>query len=301
MSVANFVRLVHDAKLGKNDREWFPRWIRRYASGVEVVEGRLSVSQDEVEMRGHAIEVRINAEDPAGGAFLPSPGPITALRTPGGFGTRFDTGYEAGDEISQFYDNLIGKLIVWGHDRPTAIARMLRALAELEVEGVATTIPADIAILEHPDFAALEHTTKWVEQVLDLSAVPPPLAADPADAEDGRVKREIDVEVNGKRFSVSMWVPGSSTAAGTQARSRRRTDTGAGASGSGEVTVPMQGTIVKVSVAVGDAVEAGDPIVVLEAMKMENNVVAEKAGTITEIRVSEGDSVGGGDVVAVID
>ncbi len=278
-------------------------------TGVDLVEMQLRVAagealpftQDEVQVRGHSIEIRINAEDPAGGAFLPSPGPITSLKTPDGFGTRFDTGYEAGDEISQFYDNLVGKLIVWGHDRPTAIARALRALGELEIEGVATTIPADIAILEHPDFAALEHSTKWVEDTLDLSDVSSTAAAAPADDEP-RVRRDLDVEVNGKRFSVSMWVPESaaSAAPSPQAKTRRSGGAASGGSNSGEVTVPMQGTIVKVNVAVGDAVEAGDAIVVLEAMKMENNVAAEKAGTVTEIRVSEGDSVGGGDVVAVI-
>lgn len=279
-------------------------------TGIDLVEMQLRVAagealpftQDEVQVRGHSIEIRINAEDPAGGAFLPSPGPINTLKTPDGFATRFDTGYEAGDEISQFYDNLIGKLIVWGHDRPTAIARALRALGELEIEGVATTIPADIAILEHPDFAALKHSTKWVEDTLDLSGVGS-IAADAAADNESRVKRDLDVEVNGKRFSVSMWVPESAASAAPSgpAKARRAGAAASGGSNSGEVTAPMQGTIVKVNVAVGDEVEAGDAIVVLEAMKMENNVGTEKAGTVTEIRVSEGDSVGGGDVIAIIE
>jgi len=279
---------------------------------VDLVEQQLRVAsgeplpftQDEVTISGHAIEIRINAEDPSGGAFLPSPGPITKLNPPDGFGTRWDTGYEAGDEISQFYDNLVGKLIVWGKDRPTAIARALRALRELMVEGVATTIPADIAILEHPDFVANRHSTKWVEETLDLSSVQRITAATPD--EEGRVRREVDVEVNGKRFSVAMWVPDSEPQTGGGSRSAPRRRSGgaggsAGGAGSGEVAAPMQGTIVKVNVAVGDTVEAGDAIVVLEAMKMENNVTCEKAGTVTEVRVSEGDSVGGGDIVAVIE
>lgn len=279
-------------------------------TGIDLVEQQLRIAsgeqlpftQDGIEIRGHAIEIRINAEDPAGGAFLPSPGPITALTPPDGFGIRWDTGYEAGDEISQFYDNLVGKLIVWGRDRDVAINRALRAIGEMKVEGIATTIPADIAILEHVDFRANEHSTKWVEEVLDLSAVSATPAAASTDNEP-KIKREVDVEVNGKRFSVAMWVPESGAAmpAGGSARRRSGGAAGSGASGSGDVTVPMQGTIVKVNVSAGDTVEVGDAIVVLEAMKMENNVTAEKAGTVTEIRVTEGDSVGGGDVVAIIE
>ena len=284
-------------------------------TGIDLVEQQIKVAsgeplpftQDEIEISGHAIEVRINAEDPAEGAFLPSPGPITGLRAPSGYGTRWDGGYEAGDEISQFYDNLVGKLICWGRDRPTAIARTLRALDELEVSGVATTIPADKAILAHPDFAALTHSTKWVEETLDLTGIGGGTISPPeVDDDEPRVQRDIDVEVNGQRYSVRMWVPETaSTAASATSTAKRPKRAAAGKSGgsggSGDVVVPMQGTIVKVMVAEGDAVEAGDPIVVLEAMKMENNVCAEKSGTVTEVRVAEGDAVGGGDVVAVID
>ena len=281
-------------------------------TGIDLVEQQIRVAageklpftQDDIEIDGHAIEIRINAEDPAGGAFLPSPGTITALRTADGFGTRFDTGYQAGDEISQFYDNLIGKLIVWGKDRPTAIARALRALNETTIEGVATTTTAAITILEHPDFAAVTHSTKWLEETVDLSTISVAAVAEVEDSDEPKIKRDVDVEVNGKRFSVSMWVPESAgTPSGATAPRARRSGRGAssGGSGSGDVTVPMQGTIVRVLVAVGDTVDVGDTIVVLEAMKMENNVAAEKAGTIKEIRVVEGDSVGGGDIVAVIE
>jgi acetyl-CoA/propionyl-CoA carboxylase, biotin carboxylase, biotin carboxyl carrier protein len=271
----------------------------RVASGLP-----LSFTQESVERRGHSIEVRINAENPAGGKFLPSPGTITELSLPDGFGVRFDGGYQAGDTVSQYYDNLVGKLIVWGADREIAIARTLRALRELKIEGVATTIPADIAILEHPDFVAMEHSTKWVEETLDLSNVSSS-GTSGAPTEDGKVLREMDVEVNGKRFAVKAWVPeaaGMAVAAGPAAKPRARAAgaSAGGGAGSGNVTVPMQGTIVKILVAIGDSVEVGQAVVVLEAMKMENQITAEKAGTVKEIKVATGDTVGGGDTVVVI-
>ena len=277
----------------------------RVASGE-----KLSFSQDDIELRGHAIEVRVNAENPAGGKFLPSPGRITTLVPPQGFGTRWDGGYEAGDEVSQYYDNLIGKLIVWGSDRPTAIARMLRALKEFRIEGVATTIPADVAILAHPDFAAAKHSTKWVEDTLDLTGVDSaPVVTETADGEVPKVRREVDAEVNGRRYRVALWVPdipvavgsGSGAAAAPRPRRSASSGSGAGAVGAGTVTVPMQGTIVKVSAVVGDPIEAGATICVLEAMKMENNITADISGTLTELRVEAGQGVGPGDVVAIIE
>jgi acetyl-CoA/propionyl-CoA carboxylase biotin carboxyl carrier protein len=269
------------------------------------------LSQEEVlaQRRGHSIEIRINAENPAGGRFLPSPGTITRLTPPDGFGTRFDGGYESGDTISQYYDNLIGKLIVWGRDRPVAIARAIRALEEMVVEGVATTIPADLAILRHPDFQQATHSTKWVEERLDLSGVEAPKAPQPS--EDGAaplVERSTTVEVDGKRFSVRLWVPESAPAAvvagggpvPTARKPTRASSAAAAGGGSGEVAVPMQGTIVKVLVEVGAAVEAGQPVVVLEAMKMENQIQAEVGGTVSQVKVAPGDTVGAGDVVVVI-
>lgn len=276
------------------------------AEQIKVAAGEpLAFSQADVALTGHAIEVRINAEDPAGGAFLPSPGRISTLRAPSGFGVRWDGGYQSGDEVSQYYDNLVGKLVCWGQDRDIAINRTLRALRELVVEGVATTIPADIAILDHADFRAAEHSTKWVEEVLDLSSTSSK-PAPPDEEDEPKVRHNVDVEVNGKRFNVAMWMPESAMSGGGAAPARkpkRRAASagGAGGSGSGDVVVPMQGTVVKVLVEVGQDVEAGETVIVLEAMKMENNVAAEKSGTVKEVRVEPGQSVSGGDVVVVID
>lgn len=275
-------------------------WQIRVASGEA-----LPMTQEEVIARrdGAAIEVRINAEDPAGGKFLPSPGPIESLKTPSGFGVRFDTGYESGDEISQYYDNLVGKLIVWGKDRPTAIARTITALEEMEVRGVATTIPADLAILRHSDFADVTHSTRWVEQTLDLSDVSSAPSAAPAEDAEPLVERKTTVEVNGKRFDVKMWVPETvGVAAAPSAKKPRRAAGGGagGGGGNGTITVPMQGTIVKIEVEVGQAVEAGQSLLVLEAMKMENQINSDVSGTVAEIKVSAGDTVGGGDTVMVI-
>jgi acetyl-CoA/propionyl-CoA carboxylase biotin carboxyl carrier protein len=286
------------------------------AEQIRVASGEpLSFTQDDIQRRGHAIEVRVNAEDPAGGKFLPSPGPITSLRVPQGYGVRWDGGYEAGDEVSQYYDNLVGKLICWGADREVAIARTIRALDEFVITGLATTIPADLAILRHPDFVAGEHSTKWVEDRLDLSDTAAPAAsaaavpgaeAEPAEP---KVRRDVDVEVDGRRFGVTVWVPESQVGAvaapggtgKTAPRPRRSGGGSAAAAGSGNVAVPMQGTIVKVLVAVGDTVEEGQTVCVLEAMKMENNIAADKSGTIKEIKVEAGQSVGSGDVVIVIE
>jgi acetyl-CoA/propionyl-CoA carboxylase, biotin carboxylase, biotin carboxyl carrier protein len=272
-------------------------WQLRVASGEP-----LGFAQDDVPAlrRGHAIEVRLNAEDPAGGRFLPSPGLLTRLDLPAGPGVRVDAGYEAGDTVSQFYDNLIAKLVTWGSDREQARRRMLRALDETRVEGVATTLPADVAILSHQDFIDGTHSTKWVEDRLDLSGVTgaPAAGAD----EDGQVRRSVTAEVDGRRYEVDVWLPAGGGGGGTATKpSRRVSHAGIAGSGTGEVTVPMQGTVVKVLVAEGDAVEEGQTICILEAMKMENAVATDRAGTVAEVRVAAGDAVGAGDVVAVVE
>jgi acetyl-CoA/propionyl-CoA carboxylase biotin carboxyl carrier protein len=292
--------------------------VTELVTGIDLVELQLRVASGEAlpftqaeinaKRRGHAIEVRLNAENPAGGRFLPSPGTITRFRRPDGFGVRVDAGYDEGDTVSQYYDNLIAKLIVWGPDREAARRRMIRALAETEIVGVATTIPADLAILTHPDFIAGGHSTRWVEDRLDLSGlVTPPQEAAPPDEEQPKVQRDVDVEVDGRRYRVKLWVPDvgpATTGAGSGAARPSRPRAAAGGAGegaaSGNVTVPMQGTIVKLLVAIGDEVEVGQTVCVLEAMKMENNINAEKAGSVTEIKAAPGDTVAAGDTVIVI-
>ncbi len=282
------------------------------AEQIRVASGEpLSFTQKSVERHGHAIECRINAENPATG-FLPSPGTLTRLRVPSGPGVRWDGGYEEGDTISQYYDNLIGKLIVWAPDRAQATERMLRALRELVVEGVHTTTPAHVALLADSVWAASTHSTKWVEDEFDATLFAPssdaPVAAAAAEGEEAAaplVERTVPVEVNGKRFSVRLWLPdmpsgGGGSAARRTARPRPAASGSSGGAGDGVISAPMQGTIVKVLVTEGDEVEAGQELLVLEAMKMENHINALGAGTVKEIRVSPGDTVGPGDVLLVI-
>jgi acetyl-CoA/propionyl-CoA carboxylase biotin carboxyl carrier protein len=302
--------------------------------------GRLPLAQDDIKLNGHAIEARINAEEPAGGSFVPSPGHISGLQTAAGPWARTDAGYEAGDTVSQHYDNLVAKVIAWGPDRETARLRLLRALSETVVEGVATTVPAHQAVLSHPDFVAVQHSTTWLSQKVDLSGIAPATAASALSG--GEERRQVQVEVDGRRWEVSVWLPpggspggrlganalgtgaglgqggsdlagsslagsslagsslaGSSLAGSTLAGSDQGGLPGGGAQ-AGAVTVPMQGTVVKVLVQVGEVITAGQAVCVLEAMKMENNIVSELAGTVVEVRAEPGQSVGSGDIVAVV-
>ena len=281
------------------------------AEQIRVASGEpLSFTQESVERRGHSIECRINAEDPLKN-FLPSPGPIIRLRAPSGPGVRWDGGYHEGDTISQFYDNLIGKLVVWASDRDHAIDRMVRALREFEINGVKTTIPAHLALLQTDDFRMVRHSTKWVEEVIDTSTfaeyATDTRALAVAEPEDAAavVERTVPVEVDGRRYSVKVWLPDAPAQAASRGQSRPRpkpaATSGGGGAGSGTVSAPMQGTIVKVLVEQGATVETGEAILVLEAMKMENQINAERSGTVKEIRVQAGDAVGTGDVLAIIE
>ncbi|NNN02465.1 MAG: acetyl-CoA carboxylase biotin carboxylase subunit [Acidimicrobiaceae bacterium] len=281
--------------------------VTEYVTGLDLVEWQIRVAngeplgftQETVRHDGHAIEVRINAENPAGGRFSPSPGTLTTLRAPAGPGVRLDAGYEAGDTVSQYYDNLIAKLIVWGPDRERARRRLLRAIGETRIEGVATTLPADEIILNDPHFIEGTHSTRWVEESLDFSGVSSPASANTPESE--LVRRDVTAEVNGRRVAVSVWLPDVAATLSTPVKKRRDHHASLASSGSGTVIAPMQGTIVKVSVSEGQSVAVGDTVVVLEAMKMENALTAERAGTVTRVAVSAGDSVNSGDVMVTIE
>jgi acetyl-CoA/propionyl-CoA carboxylase biotin carboxyl carrier protein len=275
-------------------------WQLRIAAGEP-----LTFSQDEIVRSGHAIEVRINAEDPSEGKFLPSPGVITRFDQPSGPGVRLDAGYASGDSVSQYYDNLIAKLVVWGPTRERARRRMLRAIEETTIEGVATTLPADVLILTSEDFVKGTHSTRWVETSVDFSSLPS--AAVPAvSIGEGRIRKDVTAEVNGRRVTVALWVTDDedelpARPQSTALKPRRQHHSGVVGSGSGTVRVPMQGTIVKINVAEGQRVEAGETVVILEAMKMENAVNAERSGVVKKIHVATGDPVGGGDAVVEIE
>lgn len=282
--------------------------VTEFVTGIDLVALQLRIAtgdplgfeQDDIVHNGHSIECRINAEDPSGGRFSPSPGRITRFRLAGGFGVRTDAGYEQGDVVSPEFDNLVAKLITWGKDREEARHRMVRALDETVLEGVATTIPALRAIVTNDHFVSGRHSTRFVEERLDLTSIPPPPAPEATVRDDGRVLRTVDAEVDGKRYSVRLYVPEAAGSARAEA-TRKRHAHGTVAPSDATVTAPMQGTITRVLVAAGDEIAVGDIVCVLEAMKMENPIRATRAGVVREVRVAPGDALGPGDIVAVIE
>jgi acetyl-CoA/propionyl-CoA carboxylase biotin carboxyl carrier protein len=252
---------------------------------------------------GHAIEFRINAEDPSRG-FIPNPGTLVTYREPSGPGVRIDSGVVQGSTISQYYDNMIAKLIVTGPTRDVAIARAKRALDEYVIEGVDTTIPAHLQILSDERFLDGEITTRLVEDSMDFTDVERSTA--PTLPEDEELsEREMTVEVGGRRFTVKYWAqvmtaPGSGKRIAPRRKAPKLSGQSTGGASEGAVTAPMQGTIVKIHHKAGSAVEVGDPVCVLEAMKMENEIKATASGEIVELRVQVGDTVTPGAILMVI-
>jgi acetyl-CoA/propionyl-CoA carboxylase biotin carboxyl carrier protein len=284
--------------------------------GIRVAAGEpLSLSQNDLEMRGHAIECRINAED-ASKNFAPAPGRITSYREPAGPGVRVDSGCEAGSEISPMYDPMIAKLIVWDADREQATARMVRALSEYEIGGLKTLMPFHTAILQTKQWANAETCRDLIEDkkwLKTLAFEKPPAADEDSDAVE-KVEQDYTVEVSGKRFDVRVIGPpfegggvsvngaaGAGAAGGRRPPRRERGGGSGGAGGGGDaLTSPIQGTVLKVAVEAGSAVEEGALIAVIEAMKMENEITAHKAGTVAELPIAVGASIATGDTIAVI-
>jgi acetyl-CoA/propionyl-CoA carboxylase biotin carboxyl carrier protein len=261
----------------------------------------LSVRQEDVHLRGHSIECRINAEDVAHG-FRPAPGRITAYREPSGPGVRVDSGVLVGSEISPLYDPLIAKVVVHGQDREQARRRMLRALDEFVIDGPPTLLGFHKALLSHPCFIEGATCQGIVESEL-LAARALQLSNETTTVEsapDGAVRARVrEVEVDGRRFSVNVLEPEPPWA--ELARRRRERDSGADGHGREALTSPMQGTVLALHVAEGDEVSAGQLICVVEAMKMENEIHSHRAGTIKQLSVAAGEPVASGQVICVVE
>ncbi len=275
--------------------------VTELVTGIDLVRAQLLIAagesleldQGDISATGHAIECRINAEDPAAG-FMPAPGKITRYREPAGPGVRVDSGAEEGTVVPQAYDPLVSKVISYGATREEARTRMLRALGEYQIGGIPTTLPWHKAILDDPRFAAGDYHTGTVENEMDLSGLGGGKGA-VSPGPDG-IERSWVLELDGKRFGVraherpSPW--------SVKPRPPKAGSVGGG--GAEVITAPMQGTIVKLLVETGQDIDAGDAVCVLEAMKMENSILANSGGTVEEIQVAAGEPVEAGATIAVI-
>jgi acetyl-CoA/propionyl-CoA/long-chain acyl-CoA carboxylase, biotin carboxylase, biotin carboxyl carrier protein len=280
----------------------------RIAAGEEI-----SISQEELELRGHAIECRINAEA-AHKNFAPAPGRISGYREPAGPGVRVDSGVEAGSEVTPMYDPMVAKLIVWDSDRELATRRMLRALGEYEIDGLTTLIPFHSAILATEQWAKGETCRDLIEDADWLKSLEPQPASGPAAPGSGAEEaagdeeleaREYKVEVEGKLFEVRVFGaagagPAPAAAGARRPPKRERKAGGGGGAAGDELISPLQGTVLRVAVEKGAEVQEGALVCVIEAMKMENEITAHRAGKVEELNVSDGASVSSGDVIAVI-
>jgi acetyl-CoA/propionyl-CoA carboxylase biotin carboxyl carrier protein len=301
--------------LEMNTRVQVEHCVTEMVTGVDIVREQiliaageaLTVAQQEVELRGHAIECRINAEA-AHKSFAPAPGAIASYREPAGPGVRVDSGVEAGSEVTPMYDPMVAKLIVWDVDREHATRRMRRALGEYEVGGLTTLIPFHSAILATEQWAKGETCRDLMEDREWLKTTAP-VEAEAPEAPQGAevVARDYKVEVSGKLFDVKVIgeaVDGTAApaAAGGKRPPKRERRSGGGASASSEsLPSPLQGTVLKVAVEQDAEVSEGDLICVIEAMKMENEIAAHRSGKVTALNVAEGAAVSSGDVLAVIE
>jgi acetyl-CoA/propionyl-CoA carboxylase biotin carboxyl carrier protein len=305
--------------LEMNTRVQVEHCVTEMTTGVDIVrEGilaaagqELTIKQDDVVLRGHAIECRINAED-ASKNFAPAPGAIGGYKEPSGPGVRVDSGVGPGGIVSPMYDPMVAKLIVWDKDRETATRRMLRALAEYEIEGLKTLIPFHSALLATDEWAQGSTCRELLEDkdwLKTLAFPAPPKPSDDEDAED-KVEQDYTVEVSGRRFDVKVIGPGAragsgvavaagatSNGAGPRKRGERKSSGGGGAD---ELVSPLQGNMWKVLVKQGDTVQEGQLLCIIEAMKMENEITAHKAGTIETLSITEGEPIQAGAPIAVI-
>lgn len=280
--------------------------VTELVTGIDLVKAQLKIAageplgftQDDIELRGAAIECRVNAENPAKN-FMPSPGHIGDYREPSGPGVRVDSGAEGDYDIPQTYDPMIAKLITYGADRDEARRRMLRALDEYKIEGIKTTIPFHSLMLADERFVTGEYHTGTVEKEMDLSALKDTPAPKPTAGEPEIAQRNFEVEVDGKRMVVHVREHLETLTRPRKPKPPKSAGKLAGG-GSEVLSAPMQGTIVKVLVKVGDEVKAGDQICVLEAMKMENSILAHASGKIEELAVEAGKSIETGGKIAII-
>jgi acetyl-CoA/propionyl-CoA carboxylase biotin carboxyl carrier protein len=284
-------------------------------TGIDLVREQFRIANGESldygdpEPHAHSIEFRINGED-AGRNFLPSPGTVSVYRTPSGPGVRLDSGVVEGDVIGGAFDSMLAKLVVTGRTRREAIERSRRALAEFEVEGMPTVLPFHRAVVADTAFAPegddpFRVHTRWIETEWDNTIAP--YAGGPAlEGTEPEERQTVVVEVGGKRLEVSLpgglTLGGGSAATATRKKAPKRSGGGkAGAAASGDsLTAPMQGTIVKIAVDEGSSVEAGDLVIVLEAMKMEQPINAHKGGVVTGLAANVGETVTSGAVLAEI-
>ncbi len=285
------------------------KWQIKVAAGEEI-----TFSQSAVSLDGHAMEFRINAENAAEDFAPASGGTLSTYDPPGGIGVRVDDAIRQGDALVTDYDSMIAKLIVTGSTRDECIARSLRALREYDIEGVTTIIPFHRLMLTDEQFNEGTHTTKYLDEEVDPERIADAHAqwgsktADTAASDDSdQITREFTVEVNGKRFDVALetddtpQITTDEPAGPTETRPETATTDSTGAMAGETVTADMQGTILETRVTPGDEVTAGDVVCVLEAMKMENDIVADVGGEVTDVPVDEGDSVDAGDTLVVLE